>query len=98
MNIKKMIKRSLMKQALKNSAVRKAVARKLLKRAVKPVPLIGAGVIAALAISTIRRKGAIKGTADVALDLIPGVGLAKNAVEIFTGDLIPDKKPKALSQ
>ena len=92
MNIKKMVKRSLMKQALKHRAVRKALARKLLKRAVKPLPLIGASVVAALAISTIRRKGAIKGTADVALDLIPGVGLAKNAVEIFTGDLIPDKK------
>jgi hypothetical protein len=96
MNIKRMIKRSLMKQALKHSTVRKAIARKLLKRAVKPLPLIGAGVIAALAISTIRRKGAVKGSADLALDLIPGVGLAKNAVEIFTGDLIPDKKAKSV--
>ena len=96
MNIKKMIKRSLMKKALRHSTVRKMVARKLLKRAIKPVPLIGAGVVAALAISTIRRKGALKGTADVALDLIPGVGLAKNAVELFTGDLIPDRKIKSI--
>jgi hypothetical protein len=96
MNVKKMIKRSLMKNALKHRAVRKVIARKLLKRAVKPIPLIGASVIAALAISTLRRKGALKGTADVALDLIPGVGLAKNAVEIFTGDLIPDNKPKSV--
>jgi hypothetical protein len=96
MNVKKMIKRSLMKNALKHRAVRKVIARKLLKRAVKPIPLIGASVIAALAISTLRRKGALKGTADVALDLIPGVGLAKNAVEIFTGDLIPDKRPNSV--
>ena len=96
MNVKKMIKRSLMKNALKHRAVRKVIARKLLKRAVKPIPLIGASVIAALAISTLRRKGALKGSADVALDLIPGVGLAKNAVEIFTGDLIPDNRPKSV--
>ncbi|HJQ70080.1 MAG TPA: hypothetical protein VKA70_13975 [Blastocatellia bacterium] len=96
MNIKRTIKHSLMKQALKRKSVRKIIARKLLKRAVKPIPLIGAGVVAALAISTIRRKGALKGSADVALDLIPGVGLTKSVVEIFTGDLIPDKKAKSV--
>ena len=94
MNIKRKIKHSLMKQALKRKSVRNAIARKLLKRAVKPIPLIGAGVIAALAFGTIRRKGALKGSADVALDLIPGVGLTKSVVEIFTGDLIPDKNVK----
>jgi hypothetical protein len=96
MKIKRMIKHRLIKQALKHKTVRNAVAKKLLKRAVKPLPLIGAGVIAALALSTIRRKGAIKGSADVALDLIPGVGLTKSVVEIFTGDLIPDKKAKSV--
>ena len=96
MNIKRTIKHSLMKQALKRKSIRRVIARKLLKRAVKPIPLIGASVVAALAISTIRRKGALKGSADVALDLIPGVGLTKNVVEIFTGDLIPDKKAKSI--
>jgi uncharacterized membrane protein YjjP (DUF1212 family) len=57
--------------------------------------LIGAGVIAALALGTIRRKGALRGSADVALDLIPGVGLTKSVVEAFTGDLIPDKNTKS---
>lgn len=94
MNIKRTIKHSLLRQALKRKSLRKAMARNLLKRAVKPIPLIGAGVVAALAIGTIRRKGALKGSADVALDLIPGVGLTKCVVEIFTGDLIPDKKAK----
>ena len=94
MNIKSKIKRSVLKQALKRKSVRNMVARKMLKRAVKPIPLIGAGVIAALAFGTIRRKGALKGSADVALDLIPGVGLTKSVVEIFTGDLIPDKKAR----
>ena len=95
MNLKRKIKHSLLKQALKRKSVRNAIARKMIRRAVKPIPLIGAGVIAALAISTIRRKGALKGSADVALDLIPGVGLTKSVVEIFTGELIPDKKAKS---
>lgn len=96
MNIKRKIKHSLLKQALKRKSIRNMIARKMLKRAIKPIPLIGAGVIAALAIGTIRRKGAIKGSADVALDLIPGVGLTKSVVEIFTGDLIPDKNAKGV--
>ncbi|HEX5736337.1 MAG TPA: hypothetical protein VF131_26135 [Blastocatellia bacterium] len=96
MNIKRKIKHSLLKQALKRKSLRHMIARKMLKRAIKPIPLIGAGVVAALAIGTIRRKGALKGSADVALDLIPGVGLTKSVVEIFTGDLIPDKKAKSV--
>jgi uncharacterized membrane protein YjjP (DUF1212 family) len=96
MNIKRTIKYRLIKQALKHRTIRNAVAKRILKRAVKPLPLIGAGVIAALAYSTIRRKGTIKGSADVALDLIPGVGLTKTVVEMFTGDLIPDKKAKSI--
>ncbi len=96
MNIKRKIKQSLLKQALKRKSFRKMMARKLLKRAVKPIPLIGAGVVVALAVSTLRRKGALKGSADVALDLIPGVGLTKSVVEIFTGDLIPDKEVKTV--
>jgi hypothetical protein len=96
MNIKRKIKQSVLKQALKRKSLRNVIARKLLRRAVKPIPLIGAGVVAALAFGTIRRKGALKGSADVALDLIPGVGLTKSVVEIFTGDLIPDKKAKSV--
>lgn len=98
MKIKRKIKHALLKQALKHKSVRNAIARRALKRAAKPIPLIGAGVIAALAISTIRRKGALRGSADVALDLIPGVGLTKTVVEIFTGELIPDKKAKAFNK
>lgn len=96
MNIKRTIKHRLLRQALKRKTFRNMIAKRLLKRAVKPIPLIGAGVVAALAVSTIRRKGALKGSADVALDLIPGVGLTKSVVEIFTGDLIPDKRAKSI--
>ncbi len=32
------------------------------------------------------------GALHVGLDMIPFVGTAKNVLEIFTGDLIPDKR------
>jgi hypothetical protein len=66
----------------------------LIRRFLKPIPIIGTGVVLGLAAGTIRRKGFFKGSADVALDLVPVVGLTKNVVEVFTGDLIPDKRDK----
>jgi len=45
-----------------------------------------------LAAYEIRKKGLIPGAIHVGLDVTPVVGTAKNVVEIFTGDLIPDKK------
>jgi hypothetical protein len=72
--------------------LKKAVSRRLIRRALKSTPVIGPGVVLALAAGTIRRKGFFKGSADVLLDLVPVVGLTKNAVEVFTGDLIPDKR------
>ena len=71
--------------------IKKALSHGILRRMLKPFPLIGAGLVLALAAGTIRRKGAFKGSADVLLDLIPVVGLTKGVVEVFTGDLIPDK-------
>jgi hypothetical protein len=95
MKINKVIKRKLIKQALMQPAIRKFVARRMARRMLKPLPLIGASAVAVLAITTLRRKGALRGTADVALDLTPGVGLTKAVVEVFTGDLIPDR-PKRI--
>jgi hypothetical protein len=91
MKINRIIKRKLIKQALTRPAIRKFVARRLARRMLKPLPLIGASAIAVLTIGTLRRKGALRGSADVALDLTPGVGVTKAIVEVFTGDLIPDK-------
>jgi hypothetical protein len=39
----------------------------------------------------LRRKGALRGAAHIGLDIIPVVGTAKAVVELFTGDLIPDR-------
>lgn len=84
-NIPKPIKRALIKRAIK---------RTLVRRVLRPVPIIGTGAVLALAVGTLRRKGALRGTADVALDLIPVVGITKSVIEAFRGDFIPDKKSR----
>jgi hypothetical protein len=64
----------------------------LAKRLIKPIPIVGSLLALALAAVAIKRKGFLRGTVHVGLDVTPVVGTAKNVVEIFTGDLIPDKK------
>jgi len=61
------------------------------KRLAKMVPLGGTVVAVALVGDDIRRKGVFRGSINSGLDAIPIFGLAKNAVEFVTGDLIPDK-------
>lgn len=63
----------------------------LVKRIIKPVPVIGAVFAAGLAGYAIKKKGLLRGVIHVGLDVTPIVGTAKNVVEIFTGDLIPDR-------
>jgi len=66
----------------------------LAKRLVKPIPIVGTVFALGFAAVEIRRKGLIGGAVHVGLDVVPVVGTAKNVVEIFTGDWIPDKKKK----
>jgi len=61
------------------------------KRLLKPIPLVGTAVILGTAGYALRRKGVVRGAAHVGLDMLPVVGTAKAVVELFTGDLIPDK-------
>ncbi len=68
----------------------------LAKRLAKPIPVVGTCVTIGCAGYDIRKKGLRNGLIHVGLDLIPVVGTAKGVVEIFTGDLIPDKAPSAL--
>lgn len=63
----------------------------LAKRLIKPIPIVGAVFAVGLAGYEIRRKGLIPGAVHVGLDVTPVLGTAKNVLEIFTGDLIPDK-------
>lgn len=64
---------------------------RIAKRLIKPIPIVGALFAASLAGYEIRKKGLIPGAVHVGLDVTPVVGTAKNVVEFFTGDLIPDK-------
>ena len=63
----------------------------LAKRLIKPIPVIGSVFAVGLAGYEIKKKGLIPGAIHVGLDVTPLVGTAKGVVEIFTGDLIPDR-------
>lgn len=63
----------------------------IVKRLIKPIPIVGSLFAVSLAGYEIKKKGLIPGAVHVGLDVTPVVGTAKNVVEIFTGDLIPDK-------
>ena len=65
---------------------------KILKRIAKPIPIIGTAVVIATAYAVLKRKGLLRGGLDVALDATPVVGSLKGAVELVTGDLIPDRE------
>jgi hypothetical protein len=56
------------------------------------VPYVGAVVAAVTVAAAIRRKGMTGGLLETALNATPIVGAAKNLVEIFRGDLIPDRR------
>ena len=64
------------------------------KRLIKPIPIIGSLFAVGLAGYEIRKKGLLPGAVHVGLDVTPVVGTAKNVLEIFTGDLIPDKSDR----
>ena len=64
------------------------------KRVAKTIPFGGTVVAVALVGSDIKNKGVVKGLVNSGIDAIPFVGLAKNAVELVTGDFIPDKRKK----
>jgi len=68
----------------------------LAKRLLKPIPFVGTAVALGFAGYEIKKKGWRNGIAHVALDVIPFVGTAKSVVELFTGDLIPDKKDQKI--
>src|ERR1700752_3894428 len=62
------------------------------KRLIKPIPLVGSVFAFGLGGYEIKKKGLIPGAIHVGLDVTPFIGTAKGVIEIFTGDLIPDKK------
>lgn len=76
-----------------NRLVRWGGAR-LSRRLSKSIPFVGALVALATLAGTVRRKGMIGGAFDTALNAVPFIGAAKNAVEIARGrDFFPDRRP-----
>lgn len=72
--------------------VARAGGLRLARRLIKPIPILGTAVALGFAGHEIRKKGWRNGLIHVGLDLTPVVGTVKDVIEIFTGDLIPDKK------
>ena len=66
---------------------------KIARRVAKSIPYVGTAMAVGLVGYDIKRKGVVYGLINSGLDAIPFVGLGKNAVEFFTGDLLPDKQP-----
>lgn len=64
------------------------------KRVAKSIPYVGTVMAIGLVGYDIKNKGVVKGVLNSGLDAIPFVGFAKNAVEFFTGDFLPDKPDK----
>ena len=63
----------------------------VIKKLLKAIPIIGPVFTVGFAGHDIKKKGLVPGAVHVGLDVTPVVGTAKNVVEIFTGDWIPDK-------
>jgi len=66
--------------------------RRLISSASRAVPWVGAALAAAAVVSTIRRKGFVRGSLDTALTAMPVVGAFKYAIEAVRGrDIFPDR-------
>ena len=73
--------------------VMKRGAWEITKKLLKAIPIIGPAFTIGFAGNDIKKKGLVPGVVHVGLDVTPVVGTAKSLLEIFTGDLIPDKTP-----
>jgi len=62
------------------------------RRIAKSVPYLGTVMAIGFVGYDIKKKGVFKGVLNSGLDAIPFVGMGKNIVEFFTGDLLPDKQ------
>ncbi len=76
------------------SIVRAGGARLAIKAA-KSIPLVGTAMVIGLVGYEIKKKGLVRGIVNSALDATPVVGVAKNAIEVFTGDWLRDKSERS---
>ena len=65
---------------------------RLSRRLSRSIPILGAAIAAATVVATMRRKGVISGALDTGLNSLPGIGAAKNVIEVARGrDFFPDR-------
>lgn len=65
---------------------------RLSRRLSRSIPILGAAIAAATVVATMRRKGVISGVLDTGLNALPGIGAAKNVIELARGrDFFPDR-------
>jgi hypothetical protein len=68
-------------------------AARLSRRLSRSLPILGAAIAAATVVATMRRKGVISGALDTGLNALPGIGAAKNVIEVARGrDFFPDRE------
>jgi hypothetical protein len=66
---------------------------RLSRRLSRSLPILGAAIAAATVVATMRRKGVISGALDTGLNALPGIGAAKNVIEVARGrDFFPDRE------
>lgn len=70
-----------------------AGAARMAIKAAKSMPVVGTAVAIGLVGYEVKKKGLIKGVVNTALDATPVLGVTKNAIELITGDWLPDKTP-----
>jgi hypothetical protein len=75
--------------------VKSRVGLAVVKKLLRAIPIIGPVFTVGFAGHDIKKKGIVPGAVHLCMDVTPVVGTAKNVVEIFTGDWIPDKTRKA---
>jgi hypothetical protein len=77
--------------AISNRLARWGTAR-LSRRVSRSIPILGAAIAAVTVVATMRRKGVISGALDTGLNAMPGIGAAKNVIELARGrDFFPDR-------
>ncbi|NOT61853.1 MAG: hypothetical protein HOP19_16690 [Acidobacteria bacterium] len=66
---------------------------RLVKKVGKALPVVGTAVVIGMTAYEVKKKGLLRGIVNTALDATPVIGTAKNVIEVFTGDWLPDKEP-----
>ncbi len=68
---------------------------RIVKKIGKALPVVGVAVTVGMVGYEVKKKGLLRGIVNTALDATPLIGTAKNVIEVFTGDWLPDKVPAA---